>query len=289
MILVVGATGLLGDTIARRLLEEGRTMRILVRPASDYGALVAAGATAVIGDLKDPASLTRACDGVQTIVTTANAAFRGGADTFTTVDDEGNANLIRAAVAAGVTRFVFTSVFGSHPDSPSPLLRAKGLTEQRLRASGLPFTIIQPDTYMDVLIPMIVGPAVNQGQPVTLVGEGRRRHSFVAMRDVTALHLAALDRPEAIGQAIPIGGAEPVSWRDIVATIELELGRTIPIETIPVGGRLPGLPDLVNGVMTSLEMYDSPIDPHETATNYGVEPTSIQAWARQTFAEPARR
>lgn len=112
MILVVGATGLLGGRIVRRLLSDGRTVRILVRAGSNHQSLVDAGAVAVIGDLKDPPSLTSACDSAEAIVTTANAAFRGGEDTFETVDDAGNENLIRAAAAAGVGRFVFTSVLG---------------------------------------------------------------------------------------------------------------------------------------------------------------------------------
>ena len=56
MILVVGATGGLGGAIARRLLDDGRDVRVLVRPSSSYGDLVQAGAEAVEGDLKDPAS-----------------------------------------------------------------------------------------------------------------------------------------------------------------------------------------------------------------------------------------
>ena len=61
MILVVGATGALGGLIARRLLADGRKVRILVRPGSTYQPLVAAGAEAIIGDLKEPSSLRAAC------------------------------------------------------------------------------------------------------------------------------------------------------------------------------------------------------------------------------------
>jgi Predicted nucleoside-diphosphate-sugar epimerases len=284
MILVVGATGLLGGTIARRLLADGRPVRVLVRPKSDYQSLVQAGAEPVIGDLKDPASLRSACDGIEAVVTTANAAGRGGDDTFQTVDDEGNENLIDAAAQAGVERFVFTSILGSDPNSPAPLMRAKGVTEERLRASGIAFTITQADAHMDLWIPMVVGVPVGRGEPVRLVGDGRRRHSFVAQQDVAAYTVAALDHPAARNQVIPIGGPEPLSWRDIVSAAEQVLGRAIPIETIPVGQRLPGLPDFVTDLMTVLEMYDSPLDMRETASIYGVEPTTAKTFLRQTFA-----
>lgn len=283
MILVVGATGRLGGMIAHRLLAEGRRVRILVRPASDYQALVQAGAEPVIGDLKEPASVRSACEGIERIVTTANAAGRGGEDTFQTVDDSGNRHLIDAAAAAGVVRFVFTSVLGSDPNSPAPLLRAKGLTEQRLRASGTPFTITQADAHMDLLIPQIVGGALDRGEPVRLVGEGRRRHSFIAQRDVAAFTTAALDHEAAENQVIVMGGPQPLSWRDIVGTFERELGRPIPIETVPVGERLAGLPDFVTGLLTALETYDSSLDMGETARRYGVELTPLSAWVRASY------
>lgn len=284
MILVVGATGRVGGMITQRLLADGRPVRILVRPGSHHGALVEAGAEAVMGDLKEPSSLRAACRGIQAVVTTANAAGRGGPDTFQTVDDEGNQDLIEAAAEAGVGRFLFTSVLGSDPDSAAPLLRAKGLTEQRLRASGMPFTITQADAHMDLLIPLVVGIPLGRGEPVRVIGDGSRRHSFVAQQDVAAFTVAALDHPSAENQVIPIGGPDPLSWRDIVAAVERELGRPIPIESVPVGERLAGLPDFVTGLLTALEMYDSPLDMSQTAALYGVELTPLAAWVREAFA-----
>lgn len=284
MILIVGATGRLGGQIVQRLLADGRKVRVLVRPQSDYGSLVQAGAEPVVGDLKDPASLHAACEGIKAVVTTANAAGRGGEDTFQTVDDEGNHNLINAAVQAGVGRFIFTSVLGSDPNSPAPLLRAKGITEERLRASGMTFTVTQADVHMDMLIPLVVDLPLSQGEPVRVVGEGRRTHSFVAQQDVAAFTVAALDHPAARNSTIVIGGPEPLSWRDIVGAVERELGRPIRLETIPVGQRLPGVPDFVTDLVTALEMYDTPLDMRDTTSIYGVDPTSLTSWVRQRFA-----
>ena len=287
MILVAGATGRLGGQIAHRLLAEGRSVRVLVREESDYRSLLQAGGEPTIGDLKQPESLARACDGVVAVITTANAAGRGGEDTFESVDDEGNQNLIEAAVQGGVERFIFTSVLGSDPDSPDPLLRAKGLTEERLRGSGMTFTITQADVHMDMLIPLVVELPLSRGEPVRIVGEGRRKHSFVARQDVAAFTVAALDHPAAKNSPIVIGGPKPLSWRDIVTTLERELGRPVPLETVAVGQHLPGLPDFVTGLVTALEMYDTPLDMSETSATYGVDSTPFTVWVRRRLAPAA--
>ena len=276
MILVVGATGNLGGSIARALLAGGSKVRILVRPGSSYANLVADGAEPVTGDLKEPASLRAACAGVDAVVTTANAIARGGADTIESVDLHGNLRLIEAAEAEGVRRFVFTSVLGASTDSPVPLIRAKGEVEQRLEKSAMTATIIQPNLFMDLMLPMAVGGPALAGQTVTLVGEGRRRHSMVAMRDVVAYVVAALGRSEEHDQRLAIGGPEAISWRDAVAAFERELGREIAVRTVPLGDPVPGMPEQVNQIFQALETYDSPLDPSALAATYEVTPTALE-------------
>jgi uncharacterized protein YbjT (DUF2867 family) len=283
MILVVGATGYLGGLIARTLLDQGKAVRILVRPGSSYEDLVAAGAEPVTADLKDRASLPACCAGVEAIVSTANSALRGGDDTVESVDRDGNRNLVDAATAAGVRHFVFISALGASPDSPVPFLRAKGETEQRLRDSGMPWTVLQPNTFMDIWFPMVIGGPALAGESVTLIGEGRRRHSFVAMRDVAAYAIAALDQ-EAKGQTLLIGGPEPATWWDVVAAFNAELGREIPVRTVEPGQPVPGLPDVMAQLLAGMETYDSPLDSSELAGAYGVTPTAPAEFVRGFLA-----
>ena len=104
MIFVVGATGMLGGAIVRRLLERGDRVRALVRDDAAEHALTEAGAETARGDLKDAASLAHACDGISTLITTANSASRGGEDNVETVDLEGrllDARAFRNVLDAG--------------------------------------------------------------------------------------------------------------------------------------------------------------------------------------------
>jgi NADH dehydrogenase len=287
MILVVGATGYLGGMIARRLLEDGRPVRILVRPTSAYQDLVSSGAAPLTGDLKDPASLSAACQGVETVITTANSAQRGGDDTVESVDRQGNRNLIDAAKAAGVSQFIFTSALGADVHSPIPFMQAKGASEVYLRDSGVPFTILAPNIYMDVWVPMIVGAAVQSGQPVTIVGEGRRRHTFVATADVAAFAVAAVGHPAATNQYLAIGGPEALSWRDVIATVERVLGRTIAVQSVAPGEAVPGIPPPVAPLMAAFETYDSPLDMADAARTFGVRLTTLEEFVRQAFGGAA--
>ncbi len=276
MILVVGATGLLGGLIVRKLLAKNQSVRILAREGSAWQALADAGAQVVMGDLKSRASLDAACADVDVVITTATSAQRGGDDNTQTVDTDGNRNLIDAAREANVKQFIFVSALGVSPDSPVPLFQAKAHSEAYLRSSGLPYTILAPDVFMDVWIPMIFAGPVMSGQPGTIIGEGHRKHSFIAVGDVAAFAIAAVGHPEAMNRHLPLGGPEAVSWHDVAVTFERALRREVTVASLTPGQPLPGLPDIVGHLMAGLEMYDSVIEMGETAKAFGVKQTGLE-------------
>ena len=275
MILIVGNTGDLGGQITDRLIAQGEQVRLLTRPDSAHTDRLSTVAERVTGDLKDPGSLVAACAGVDAVVTTANATARSAPDTIESVDLAGNLNLIEAAETAGVNRFLFVSALGAHPQHPMPLLHAKGLAEQRLRSSGMTWTVLQPNVFMDKLIPIVVGQPALSNRPVTLVGSGRRRHSFVAIRDVAAYAVAALNHPQAQRQTILVGGPEPLSWYDIAAAFEKELAQSVPVHTVPPEELATDLPEFIAQLLTALEGYDSPIDMTQAGSTFGIQPTPL--------------
>jgi uncharacterized protein YbjT (DUF2867 family) len=283
VILVVGATGMLGGVIVRRLLERGDQVRALVRDDTSERALIKAGAQTARGDLRDAASLASACDGISTLITTANSAGRGGEDNVDTVDLEGNRSLIQAASRAAVEHFVFLSAEGEDPESPVPFLRAKGLTSGRLRESGMTYTVLVPNLYMDVWIPLVVLAPVAAGRPITLVGEGARKHYLVAVDDVARFTVAATRSERARNRDLLIGGPQALSWRDVIATFERVHGVTLEVESIDPGQPMPGFPEAVSGLMAGIETYDSPepISAAEAETTFGVRLTSLEEFMRR--------
>jgi NADH dehydrogenase len=300
--LVAGATGRLGGDITRRLLHQGKQVRILVRHdspseqlaprglATSAHSLIDLGAQPVYGDLKEPESLQQAVEGIQTLVTTANSALRGGEDNPQTVDLEGNRSLIEAAEQAGVKHFVFVSALGADVDDPILFVRAKALTEQRLREGGLDHTIIAPAAFMEVWLPMVVGLPAAAGQPVTLIRGARSRQAFISQSDVAAFAVAALDNPVAQNQRLAIGGPQALSWPDVVQKYEQILGRTVEVRYVEIGELVPGLGDQTSKILSALETSQtdhSGLDTTELARTFGVQLTPLEEVIRRTLASPA--
>ena len=283
MILVVGSTGALGGMIARDLLARGNAVRVLVRPGSDYGSLIELGAQPVMGDMKDPLSLTRACDGVVTVITTANSAARGAPDTADSVDRQGNRALIDAAAAAGVEHFIFVSALGATEDSPVEFFRAKAETERHLAVSGMTWTVLQPNIFMEVWIGMLVGLPLQQGGAVTLVGRGDHRHAMVSMRDVASFAVAATTHPAARNATVVIGGPEAHTWTEVVQIAEQVSGRPIELQYVERGEPLPGLPAIAAQMAAQFETYETVIDMTGPCDTFGVQLTSVADYLQQAL------
>jgi NADH dehydrogenase len=227
-------------------------------------------------------SLNVACHGVETIITTATSAARGGTDTPQTVDFEGNRNLIDAAKAAGVTQLIFVSAQIADPRSPIPFLAAKGKTEEYLRASGVPYTIIAPNAFMESWIGLLVGMPALEGEPVTLVGDGKRRHSFVSMADVAQFVVASINHPAALNHRLVIGGPQARSFRDAVAVYERIIGRPIVVRSVQPGEPIPALPEAAWPIAASFEQFDSPIEMEYLAHTFDVKLTSLEEFVRRS-------
>jgi uncharacterized protein YbjT (DUF2867 family) len=235
MILVAGATGVLGSEIVRQLRADGRPVRALVRTTSSpdrIAELERSGVEIARGDLKDRASLDAAVRGVDTVISTVTTILTSQpGDSFDATDGAGTRNLIDAAAAAGVNRFVYIS-FDTSQVPDSPLTAAKRDVESHLRRSGLTYTVLQPGLFMESWLgPYLFADPV--AGTAKVYGEGTQGVRYVAVRDVAAMAVRCLAVPSARNATIPFGGPEAISQREAVQLFEKETGKPFTVTEIP--------------------------------------------------------
>ena len=237
MVLVVGATGMVGTEICRLLVAQGMQVRGLVRQQSSHEkveALRGLGVETVVGDLRDAASLEVACANEKAVVTTVSSmpfAYEAGVNDIATTDLEGTKRLIDAARTAGVDRFVYTS-FSKNIDLDMPLGNAKRAVEDHLMASGLTYTILRPSYFMEVWLSPAVGfDAANA--KATIYGDGTAPISWIALGDVARFAARSVTASRAANATLELGGPEAISPSAVVRIFERVGGRPFETQHVP--------------------------------------------------------
>ena len=128
---------------------------------------------------------------------------------------------------------------------------------------------------------MVVGIPLSAGQPVTLVGEGQRLHSFISVGDAAAFVAATVGHSEAINKRLVLGGLQPLSWRGIVDTFGQALRQELPVPFAAPGEPISSLPEIVPPVLAEMETFDLPIPMDEMARTFGVEQTALGTVVRR--------
>ena len=233
MVLVVGATGLLGSAVCQKLVERGERVRALVRESSSQekvNALKSSGAELVYGDLKDFGSIEAACRGVDAVISTASSTLsRQPGDSIESVDGVGQVNLVKTIKNAGIDRFVFVS-FQRPSGISSPLAEAKKQVEDAI--SELNYTVVQASWFMEVWLSPALGFDYVNGT-ARIYGTGKNPISWVSFRDVAEMCVVGLHHPAASRRAIQFGGPEALSPLDVVTRFEQISGRPFTLDHVP--------------------------------------------------------
>jgi uncharacterized protein YbjT (DUF2867 family) len=235
MILVAGATGVLGSEIVRRLTARGDQVRAMVRTTSapeKIERLKMLGAEIVRADLKEPQTLLAACSGVSAVISTVTTILTSQAgDSFEATDGEGTKSLIDAAGKAGVAKFVFVS-FETSKTPDNPLSSAKRAAEEHLKASGLDYTILHGSLFFEVWLgPMLFAdPAAGTAK---VYGKGTDKIRYVAVADVAEFAVQSLSAPIAHNATIQVAGPEEISQREAVRIFEEAFGKKFSVIEIP--------------------------------------------------------
>jgi NADH dehydrogenase len=234
MDLVVGATGFVGKRIALRLRQEGRSVRALVRGGASRAEakeLRAAGVELADGDLTRPGTLAAACEGIDTVITTATSMPHGRDDGLRRIDHDGALALIEAAEHAGVKKFIYTSYSGNIRYD-SPLETAKRACEERLLASQMRSIILRPSYFMEVWLSPALG--FDPGRAAARIyGTGEAKVHYISAFDVAEFAVATAKADERLDVVLEMGGPQPLSQLDAVRLFEQARGKKFDLEFVP--------------------------------------------------------
>ena len=209
-VLVIGATGQQGGATARHLLERGRTVYAMVRnpdsPAAK--ALQDAGASLVVGDLDDPASLRTAMEGMHGVflVLTMMAGPKISPEGVVAEERRGKA-VAGLAQESGIEHLVYTSIDGASARSGIPYYESKARIEEHIHAVGVPATILRPVSFMDNFA-TYNRPVLDDGELVVSIAvRPELPMQLISVRDVGAFAAIAFERPgHFLGQTVEIAG-----------------------------------------------------------------------------------
>ena len=294
MIVVAGGSGTLGTRLLALLGDRGLDLRILTRDPDKARSFVGNEVEIVPGDVTDAPTLERAVAGARTVVS-AITGFGPARDISPrTVDWQGNANLIRAARAAGVENFILLSVCQAAPDHPIELFRMKFRAEEELRASGLAWTIIRPTAYMETWVQILGDPLLETGG-TRMFGRGENPINFVSADDVAGfVDLAVMDQAMR-GATVDAGGPENLTMTQVVETFQAVTGARGKVSHVPLPmlRAMSSLMKPFNPTMAGLarasvvmDTRDMTLDASETRARYpSVAVTYLADLVRKDYAD----
>lgn len=280
--LILGGTGTVGSGVVRGLLARGEKVRVLTRSAEKAKSLPSE-ATAVIGDLQDPATFESIFAGVEGVFL-LNALVP-------TELQEGLA-AVNEARRAGARRIVYLSVQDVEKGAHVPHFASKIAIEQAIEASGVPFTILRPNNFYqnDVWFQEAIMRYGVYPQPIGDVGVSR-----VDVRDIAAAAVNALTQPGHEGKTYAIAGPEPLTGQQTAGIYSRVLGREIRYAGNDIAAwskqAIASLPawlvydlGLMYTMFQSAGLQASDAQQKETKTVVGAPPRRFEDWVRETTA-----
>ena len=267
-VLVTGATGFVGPHVAHALRAREAAVRALVRRPERGTRLVAWGVELAEGDVGDPVSLARACEGVETLVHLV-AIIKGAPADFERVMAQGTRNVVAAAREAGVRRIVLASALGldERTKDAVPYYRAKWEMERAVRESGISYVIFRPSFVFGRdggVLPTFVRLA-RYGPVTPIVGPGTQRLQPIWVEDLAEYYARAALEPPAANRSFDLGGPDAVTWDEFWERLKRVLRVRRPSVHVPFAAmrlqaalteRLPGAP-VTRDQLTMLALGDN--------------------------------
>src|SRR5258705_3503607 len=242
-VLVTGASGLVGTHTCRELSKRGWQVRALIRdPAKAAMSLGQLPVEFRVGDVRDATGLRTSLNGCGAVVHLAGIAIEKKGESYRESNTAATERLISAARAENVHRVIFMSQNGADIRSPYPFLRSKGVAQDSIKTSGLRWTVLRPsvifgteDQFVNVLGRLIrLTPKI-----FPLPGGGTARFQPVAVDDVARVVRLSLEKKETVHQSYDLGGAVPLTRRQMTERILAAMGTNRKLVAVPVKSLRP--------------------------------------------------
>src|SRR5215470_2296490 len=239
-IFVTGATGFVGRSVIHALRAEGYGVRCLVRRGSERDLRGQEAIERVEGDVLARETLERGIAGCDTVIHLVGIIREQPAShaTFERVHVQGTVNVLEAAAATGVRRYLHMSALGTRADARARYHRTKWAAEEAVRSSPIPWTIFRPsiiygrgDEFVNMLAAMV------RRYPVTpVIGNGQQRLQPIPVAHVAQGFVRALSVDASVKHTYDVGGPEPVTMVDLIDRVAAAMGRRRPIKAhVPLG------------------------------------------------------
>lgn len=255
-VLITGGTGFIGSRLALRLLESGERVRVLALTNDavqerNRTLIEARGGEVVPGSVTDRTAVQDAVDGVDAVFHLAAAQHEMNVpdQRFWDVNLEGTRNLLEAAAAARVERFVHGSTIGVYGaaegqiDEATPMRPDNIYGVTKAEGENLALTYVQRVPLTVIRIAEVYGPgdrrllklfkAISKGSFV-MIGRGDNRHQPIYVDDLVEGLRIARSSPQAVGQVFVMAGPEPVTTTQMVEAIAEALGKQRRVFRVPM-------------------------------------------------------
>lgn len=275
LILVTGATGQQGGSVARELLAKGRRVRAMTRKPDSAAAqeLRKLGAEIVAGDFDDVSSVERALSGAWGAYAVQNT-WEAGVER----EEQQGKKFAELAKLAGVRHFVQGSVGSAHRSTGIPHFDNKWRIEEKVRSLGFPsHVVIRPVFYMENFLGPFFLPYIQQGTlPIGI--DATTKLQMIAVQDIGKYGAVAFEKhAELNGRALDIAGDE-LTGPEAAKALSGPVGHPLQFFSVPKEEVRKGSEDYA----LMLEWFDSvgyDVDVRKNVGEFGIRPTPLAEWA----------